>query len=123
MKSVTSNDIVSYLKDMKAILSTPDALVIKETEKNFKFKYLYKLDRDRIVEILDSLQVDEFDKKIESTNKEHLGEVLYVWNPIRSFIDASGKSRDIQLYIKTQLIKNKRLVVISFHEYRDYGEN
>ena len=100
MNPVTTSEIELYLNEMKLLLKDKYALVIKDSDKNFKFKYLYKLNRDSIVEILNSLQLNEFDKKIKSNNQDHLNEILFVWNPVRFFIDASGKEREIQLYKK-----------------------
>lgn len=71
---------------------------------------------------MNSLEITDFDRTLISTNKNHLGEILYVWNPVRILVDACGMERSIQLYIKTYLNESKKLVVIiSFHEYKDYG--
>ena len=59
---------------------------------------------------------------LSSINDKYLGDELYVWKPIKNLVDASGKERMIQLYIKTSIDNNQKLVVIiSFHEYKDYG--
>lgn len=47
MESNTTNDISLYLDNMKKLLNALDTrLVIKNTDKNFKFKYLYELLRN-----------------------------------------------------------------------------
>ena len=118
----TSEELVNYINSIKRISDSSDSVIIKEErDKNYVFKYLYNLTKHEIIKILKNLEVKDFYKKVESTNINHKGELLYIWNPTRSFVNAIGKEIDIKLYIKTYISKNEEyLIVISFHEYNDF---
>ena len=122
--STTSEEIKTYLENMKNMLSDPDTKfhVKKDKDKNYVFSYLYGINKAEIKEVLKSLQESEFYKKVESSNEFHKNDILYIWNPIRYFVDACGEVREIELYIKTYIdSKNKILVVISFHKMNDFS--
>lgn len=83
---------------------------------------IYNINIRKIVDILLSLKEDEFYKKLESNNINHKGEILYIWNPIRLFVNAKGELCELKLYIKTYInIDNKIIVIISFHEFNDFS--
>lgn len=122
--STTEEELDTYLNDMRNMLDDLEVelKVKEERDKNFVFKYLYRITENEVRDILKSIKTKEFHKKVESTNESHIGELLYVWNPIRTFVDACGEKREIELYVKTYLDKkNKIVVVISFHEYNDFS--
>lgn len=122
--STTSEEIKTYLENMKNMLSDPDTKfhVKEDKDKNYVFSYLYGINKVEIKEILNSLKESEFYKKVNSNNEFHRNEILYIWNPVRSFADACGEVREIELYIKTYIdSKNKLLVVISFHKFNDFS--
>ena len=122
--STTSEEIKTYLENMKNMLSDPDTKfhVKKDKDKNYVFSYLYRINKVEIKEVLNSLQESEFYKKVKSSNEFHKDEILYIWNPIRFFVDASGETREIKLYIKTYIDnKNKLLIVISLHKFNDFS--
>ena len=52
MRTNTTNDISLYLNNMKKLLSTRETkIIIKKTDKNYKFQYLYKT-RKYVIETL-----------------------------------------------------------------------
>lgn len=119
----TTDEINNYLNKMKKYISISDSNLeyISIRDKNFTFKYLYGLTKSMVREILLTLKPDEFYEKIEAEDDKHKGRILYVWNPIRSFVDARGEEREIELYIKTDIYYSKKLVVvISFHKFNDF---
>lgn len=119
----TTDEINKYLNKMKKYISISDSNLkyISTRDKNFVFKYLYDLNKYMVRDILLSLKPDEFYQKIEADDEVHKGRILYVWNPIRLFVDARGEEREIELYIKTDIYSSKKLVVvISFHKFNDF---
>ena len=62
------------------MLSDPDTkIIIKENrDKNFKFKYLYSITRDRVIEEINNLKITDFYEKVKSRNIKHLNEYLYI---------------------------------------------
>ena len=122
--STTSEEIETYLENVKNMLSDPDTKfqVKEDKDKNYVFSYLYRINKEKIKEVLNSLNETDFFKKVKSTNEFHKNEELYIWNPKRFFIDACGERREIELYIKTYInSKEKLLVVISFHKFNDFS--
>jgi len=109
---------------MKDVLqSTNGKLIYKgKRDKNYTFCYLYNIDSKRIRETLLSLEEKEFLEKVKDRNQGYENRFLYIWNPIREFVAASGEKRNIELYIKTDLYEDKNLVVVlSFHKIKDYS--
>ena len=118
----TNEELVNYINNIKKICDCPNNVIIKkERDKNLVFKYLYNLTKNEIIDVLKSLEVEEFNKKVESTNINHKGELLYIWNPKRICVDAIGNERYIKLYIKTFINNDSEyLIVIYFHEYNNF---
>ena len=119
----TTDEINNYLDKMKKYISISDSNLyyISNREKNFVFKFLYSLTKYMVRDILLSLKPDEFYQKVEANDDKHKGRILYIWNPTRSFVDACGEEREIELYIKTDIYSSKKLVVvISFHKFNDF---
>lgn len=121
---IATNEISNYLSILKSMLKDDDIkLIIKEDlVKNYTFKYLYNVNKHKIIGILLSLREDEFYKKVVSNNSMHEGDILYIWNPIRLFTNARGELCELRLYIKTYVnINNRMIVIISFHEFNDFS--
>ncbi len=115
-------DITVYLSTMKKMLNTgAKFVVVSETkDKNLFFMYLYQITKEDVKKQLLSLKENEFKEKTYSTNEDHFGEELYVWNPVRTFINQDGEEVEEKMYIKTHIDEMKKLVVvISFHRYGD----
>lgn len=118
------DDIKNYLVNMKKILNdTHSHLVIQnKKDKNYYFAFLYKVTKEDIRNILLSLTESDFMEKVRDRDEGFEDRFLYVWNPVRSFTAANGETRDIELYIKTDVYDEKNLVVvISFHKINDYS--
>ena len=120
--SATFEEIENYIKNMNSVLLSPDGrLVIKfERDKNFVFKYLYKIDIKMVRDILLEIRGSDFYEKGRSLI--YSNEELYVWHPKRILTASNGEKREVELYIKTFLdVKNKIIVVISFHKFHDFS--
>ena len=120
--SAPYDEIKEYINNIINISKDPNRIkIIEDRDKNYIFKYLYSLNKDKIIEILNSLKIEEFNKKVESTNNKHKGELLYIWNPVRILVNACGEEESIKLYIKTYINEKKDcVVVISFHKYNAF---
>lgn len=119
----TADEINNYLIKMKKYISISESNLdyISTRDKNYFFKYLYGLTKSVVRDILLSLKPDEFYEKIEAEDDKHKGRILYIWHPTRTFVDARGEEREIELYIKTDIYYSKKLVVvISFHKFNDF---
>lgn len=105
----------------RKLMDSSNIIIKTEKEKNKIFAYLYNITRKKIIDILMSIEPSEFEETKISNDKNHLGEILYVWSPTRSFVAQNGEERNIKLYIKTSNSNEKSpVIVISFHKYGDY---
>lgn len=105
----------------RKLMDSSNIIIKTEKEKNKIFAYLYNITRKKIIDILMSVEPSEFEETKISNDKNHLGEILYVWSPTRFFVAQNGEERNIKLYIKTSNPNEKSpVIVISFHKYGDY---
>ena len=75
-----------------------------------------------MIDIILSLRSSEIFDKTEDKDSGFEDRILYIWHPIRTFIAADGEEREIELYIKTDIYDDRRLVVvISFHQIDDFS--
>ena len=119
----TTEEINSYLSRMHDMLDNPESKLIylDDRDKNFTFAYLYSVTKSIVREVLLSITESEFYEKVESTNGKFKGHTLYAWNPVRVFVDARGEKREIELYVKTDMVSNDKLLfVVSFHKIDDF---
>ena len=69
-----------------------------------------------------SLESSEIYDKVQDKDLGFENRILYIWHPIRLFVAANGEERELELYIKTDVYDDKKIVVvISFHEIDDYS--
>ena len=121
---MTSEEVQDYLENIKSILDSNGRLVIQfDKYKNNTFKYLYKITKKDVEEVLRTLTVNDFEKKELSKNNNYINRELYFFSSIRTYTAANGREDTMKLYIKIDLYDDKNMiVVVSFHEYNDFSE-
>ena len=116
-------EVHEYLKRLNELLSDSDTkLYIKfNRDKNANFMYLYRINKNYIVEVLRNLKDSDFEKKVNSNNSYHEGDVLYIFSPTLSLTSTNGTESIVKLYIKIHVnYDDKIIVVISFHDYGNF---
>lgn len=121
----THDEIVNYLKDLKNCLNSQSYKLVVDfkRDKNLWFTYLYSVTKTIVRDVLLSLSENEFYSKVLSTNPNFQGHYLYIWNPKRILVSSRGIETEVELYVKTDLILDKNMVVVvSFHKFDDFDE-
>lgn len=82
---------------------------------------MYGIKNDDVKRVLLSLRVSDFSEKKISNHPNHIGEELYVFDPVRDFVAANGDIHKTKMYIKIHVVEEKTIIdVISFHEFVEY---
>lgn len=115
--TATLEDINHYLNDIKTLINENERSLIISTNrtKNIYFMQKYNLKKKDIIQIINSLDTDDFKDKVVNEHIQFLNEVLYIFSKTVDLIDEEGKINTVNIYIKFNLI-NKKVILISFHE-------
>lgn len=115
--TATDDDIINYLSSVKSLIkeNKNNLIVSLNREKNTNFINKYGLKKNRIIEIIDSLDKDDFEDKVMNRHTDYSDEVLYIFSKTFNLTDSNGKLNTVEIYIKFNLT-DKKVILISFHE-------
>lgn len=109
--------IQNLLSNIKRSIITDGVLVVSNRSKNNNFCYRYGLSSKIIKQIICNLNYKDF---VEVLNNEHIGyekEYLFLFAPTVRLTNIKGKTDKMQLYLKINYIKEKKVVIlVSFHK-------
>lgn len=107
--------VEDYLRDIKYSVAC-GKYVISLRPKNEQLDTDYIISEQKKKKIILSLQIGDFSHILQNEHKGFEHETLYVFGKTVELIERFGNSKQaIPLYIKFNKIKNKFVIVISFH--------
>ena len=81
MNTATTDDVTEYLKEIKnSIKNDKNNLKLQNNRlKNFEFMVEYNLNSDVIIDIINELELDDFEEKVKNNHKSdrYKDEILY----------------------------------------------
>lgn len=121
MNTATTDDVTEYLKEIKnSIKNDKNNLKLQNNRlKNFEFMVEYNLNSDVIIDIINELELDDFEEKVKNNHKSdrYKDEILYIFSKKRELTNINGNKKLITIYIKFNYI-NPNVILVSFHEAR-----
>lgn len=121
MNTATTDDVTEYLKEIKnSIKNDKNNLKLQNNRlKNFEFMVEYNLNSDVIIDIINELELDDFEEKVKNNHKSdrYKDEILYIFSKKRELTNVNGNKKLITIYIKFNYI-NPNVILVSFHEAR-----
>ncbi len=86
------------------------------------FYFLYNVDTDRIKEIINGLEVSEYECMIQDTTNNEKDRFIYVFGKNLSFTNQLGKEEDINVHIRLSLLEETKDILFSMSKakYVDY---
>ena len=115
----TKKDIIEYLNKLKELVRKGSFRIEMNMRRgeNLALFRMYALKRRDIDRILLSLLPGEFVKAVENEHEAFREEELYVFGPKRVLLNRrKGIEETVQLYLKTNLLENKMVIVVSCHK-------
>lgn len=112
--------IYKLLLSIKKNIMSNGALVVSNRNKNNEFCYKYGMNSRMIKEIICNLKSRDF---IKILSNEHIGyedEYLFLFAPIIKLTNIYGKTNKVQIYLKLNYIKEKRVVIVVSIHKADY---
>lgn len=121
MNTATTDDVTEYLKEIKnSIKNDKNNLKLQNNRlKNFEFMVEYNLNSDVIIDIINELELDDFEEKVKNNHKSdrYKDEILYIFSKKWELTNINGNKKLITIYIKFNYI-NPNVILVSFHEAR-----
>lgn len=121
MNTATTDDVTEYLKEIKnSIKNDKNNLKLQNNRlKNFEFMVEYNLNSDVIIDIINELELDDFEEKVKNNHKSdrYKDEILYIFSKKWELTNINGNKKIITIYIKFNYI-NPNVILVSFHEAR-----
>ena len=86
------------------------------------FYFLYNVDTDRIKEIINGLEVSEYECMIQDTTNNEKDRFIYVFGKNLSFTNQLGKEEDMNVHIRLSLLEETKNILFSMSKakYVDY---
>ena len=114
----TQEEIEVILEKIKECVRN-DKFSIAQNEnrqENVEFIEDYRLNASKQKEILISIDKMDFCHSLKNTKVGFEWETLYVFCPQRTLFDVFGEEELVDIYIKFNVIEDKKVVTISFHK-------
>lgn len=114
-------EIKKYLIELKKLVLEGKYTISKKSkrEENIQFIEDYKIDSKKEIEILMSIEYDDFCYGVNNKNPKFSHEILYIFNKEYE-LDKWGELRSVDIYLKTNKTQTRSgddiMIIISFHE-------
>ena len=111
-----------YIKTIKEQISIGNFKIIRR-DKNIDFIRKYRLNKEKIQEILLDLTEEDFYKEGKEKDEEKYGTVpVIIFIKDQLLVDFNGNDNVVKIYIKLKVYGEYKIPVISFHQ-SEKGEN
>ena len=119
--TVSRSEVEQYLCEVKDAIRYDRYTIARNTKRqdNINLFIDYIIDEANAKAILLSLEADDFSEVRQNTHPGQEHEVLWIFGKDVSLIERfGGAKRIVGIYIKFNKLKNKYVIVVSFHEQK-----
>ena len=119
--TVSRSEVEQYLCEVKDAIRHDRYTIARNTKRqdNINLFIDYIIDEANAKAILLSLEADDFSEVRQNTHPGQEHEVLWIFGKDVSLIERfGGTERIVGIYIKFNKLKNKYVIVVSFHEQK-----
>lgn len=119
--TVSRSEVEQYLCEVKDAIRHDRYTIARNTKRqdNINLFIDYIIDEANAKAILLSLEADDFSEVRQNTHPGQEHEVLWIFGKDVSLIERfGGAKRIVGIYIKFNKLKNKYVIVVSFHEQK-----
>ena len=120
-KQIKNTMLSAYLREVKLLVREGRFRVEKNPRRRENLMLLrrYFVDRETAGSILLSLREKDFVKRVQNEHAGYENEILYVFGPIANlYRHGEDRMEEVMLYLKLNLIRDKVVIAVSFHEAR-----
>ncbi len=117
MKDLDEVELSQLLTNLKEAIKAGWQIKINDIiKKEPTFYFLYNVDTDRIKEIINGLEVGEYECMIQDITNNEKDKYIYVFGKKLLFTTQDGSSKDLNVHIRVSLVENEKTILFSISE-------
>ena len=117
MKDLDEVELSQLLTNLKEANKAGWQIKINDIiKKEPTFYFLYNVDTDRIKEIINGLEVGEYECMIQDITNNEKDKYIYVFGKKLLFTTQEGSSKDLNVHIRVSLVEKEKTILFSMSE-------
>ena len=117
MKDLDEVELSQLLTNLKEANKAGWQIKINDIiKKEPTFYFLYNVDTDRIKEIINGLEVGEYECMIQDITNNEKDKYIYVFGKKLLFTTQDGSSKDLNVHIRVSLVEKEKTILFSMSE-------